>query len=320
MRRPNYGFLKVRAAFATIALALPFSITAEPQQGSWYQIEVIAFKRLAVAEDQPTAAPAPQPYPPTLVAIAPSANSPTRPQRIEQAMYLSAENTLSPRLASKASAEAQVDFRFADLALGPKNRALLTAVKAQQSEQADLTGEPDLISLSAERARSEALTALFERPSPAFRAVADEDRMLGGAARSIRRSSLYRILLHQSWTQPITGEETAILLQGGQQYGAAFELEGTLSVRKNRFLHIKTDLWFVRFGKTLTQQQDWSSHPLNSDFPALIKAAINGETFAAGNRYQMTEQRRLRSNEAHYLDHPQFGLIVQIRPVDPNAI
>jgi|SaaInlStandDraft_1057018.scaffolds.fasta_scaffold86626_2 hypothetical protein len=303
-----------------MVLAMPLGVSAEPQQESWYQIEVIAFKRLAAPADQPAAMPAPQPYPPSLIAIAPGTSVPTRPQRIEQAMYLLAEGNVGPRAHDETPGQAQVDFRFADLALGPKSRALLDAMKAQQSEQAVLDSDQAVIERSAERARSEALAALFRKPSPAFRAVAAEDRMLGGAARSIQRSSLYRLMLHQSWTQPITGEETAILLQGGEQYGAAFELEGTLNVRKSRFLHISTDLWFVRFNKTLVPQQDWQTHPLISDFPDLIKAAINGETFSSGNRYQMTEQRRLRSNEAHYLDHPQFGLIVQIRPDEPNPI
>ena len=303
-----------------MALALSLVASAEPPKGSWYQIEVIAFKRLTAAADQPAAMPVPRPYPPSLIAIAPGRSGQTQPQRIEQAMYLLAEDNISPRVGDETPAEAQVDFRFADLALGPKSRALLDAVKAQQSEQTELDSDQAMIEGSAERARSETLAAIFERPSPAFRAVAAEDRMLGSAARSIRRSSLYRLMLHQSWTQPITSKETPILLQGGEQYGADFELEGTLNVRKSRFLHISTDLWFVRFNKTLMPQQDWGTHPLISDFPDLIKAAINGETFDAGNRYQMTEQRRLRSNEAHYLDHPQFGLIVQIRPVEPDPI
>jgi hypothetical protein len=30
----------------------------------------------------------------------------------------------------------------------------------------------------------------------------------------------------------------------------------------------------------------------------------------------MAQQRRLRSNEVHYLDYPQFGIIIEIRPAE----
>ncbi|MCP3673658.1 MAG: hypothetical protein GY829_04200, partial [Gammaproteobacteria bacterium] len=34
------------------------------------------------------------------------------------------------------------------------------------------------------------------------------------------------------------------------------------------------------------------------------------------NKYVMQQSRRLRRNEIHYLDHPLFGLLIQIRPYE----
>ena len=49
-------------------------------------------------------------------------------------------------------------------------------------------------------------------------------------------------------------------------------------------------------------------------FVALLLAAARGLNHEPGYRYHMAQQRRLRSNEVHYLDHPQFGIIIEIRP------
>ncbi|MCP4414756.1 MAG: hypothetical protein GY808_19535 [Gammaproteobacteria bacterium] len=37
------------------------------------------------------------------------------------------------------------------------------------------------------------------------------------------------------------------------------------------------------------------------------------------NKYQMLQKRRLRSKEIHYIDHPLFGLLIQIRPYVKEA-
>jgi len=161
-----------------------------------------------------------------------------------------------------------------------------------------------------------AIQAVLSQESFAFRAVADADRNLEGAARSIRRSKDYRLLLHQSWTQPIDAQSTAILLQGGDQFGDQFELEGTLSVRRSRFLHVETDLWLTRFEATGSMQDPFQDHPMAEVYPALLLAAARGLNHEPGYRYHMAQQRRLRSNEVHYLDHPQFGIIIEIRPAE----
>ena len=63
---------------------------------------------------------------------------------------------------------------------------------------------------------------------------------------------------------------------------------------------------------------------LRRDFGAVVQMKDNGESLllparspAAETVYmQLAESRRMRSEELHYLDHPEFGMLVLITPVD----
>ena len=54
--------------------------------------------------------------------------------------------------------------------------------------------------------------------------------------------------------------------------------------------------------------------------PEVLKPLLKNTTVPSNYdkvyRYHMAKQRRLRSNEVHYLDHPQFGIIIEIRPAE----
>lgn len=155
---------------------------------------------------------------------------------------------------------------------------------------------------------------------------------LDQAARALERNAGYRILYRNSWHQPIREQQRAfpVYLQGGRELPlpvpelipfATFdndapghdegrvapastlltdgeeievplsvaltepELRGTLRLSLARFLHVEPNLWF---------------------------SGENDE----GERYHVpiTQSRRMRSEETHYIDHPLFGLIIRITP------
>ncbi len=85
----------------------------------------------------------------------------------------------------------------------------------------------------------------------------------------------------------------------------------------------------------------FSNEATTRDFPSLNTSSLNknlaynwqlDENFLSGdshdsivvqdvlNDYSMQQSRRLRSNELHYIDHPLFGMLIHIRPYDPNKI
>ncbi len=151
---------------------------------------------------------------------------------------------------------------------------------------------------------------------------------LANTAEQMRRAG-DRILAHRAWRQPVRerAQAFAVLIEGGTilaqptpetdsdsampaapipatDAGGRFttlppletseddsaapeirELQGALRFHLSRYLHLEPILWF-------------------------------GKDNAAGQRIwvKIDQNRRMRSEELHYLDHPLFGLLVRITP------
>lgn len=73
---------------------------------------------------------------------------------------------------------------------------------------------------------------------------------LGPENYTLGRAPGYRVLLHWAWRQPGLDIDNSpwVLLAGGEQYGEHHELEGSLRVVLNRYLHVQANLWHTRFG------------------------------------------------------------------------
>jgi hypothetical protein len=139
----------------------------------------------------------------------------------------------------------------------------------------------------------------------AFSALKRQDQNLNSIARSISRSSGYRLLSHQAWRQPMTDEADAmpILLQLGEQLDGLFEIDGTLRFYRSRYLHVTTDLWFTR---TLAADE---SQPLVDQ--ANLEAFLQ-QPAPTTVSVPMRHSRRMRSATLHFIDHPRFGVLIKI--------
>lgn len=94
-----------------------------------------------------------------------------------------------------------------------------------------------------------------------------------------------RIILAGSWHQalPPRGAPRRLVLQvGPRDASRRHPLEGTLATTVGRYVHLAAHL-------------QWR--------------------LADGGIAVLTERRRLRSNELHYLDHPAFGVLVHVQPL-----
>ncbi|WP_299201770.1 CsiV family protein [uncultured Amphritea sp.] len=156
---------------------------------------------------------------------------------------------------------------------------------------------------------------------------------------SLRRSSLYRVLFHEAWVQPIGGtkDQNVVRINGGDILdNGLYELDGYISIEKGRYLHFRSDLFHSR---RLTPAESQmllkpSPGPAILSAPQLAEATTTDETLtqsendsANGNRYlnqttipdfltvEMDTARRMRSSELHYIDHPLFGMLVIITPI-----
>lgn len=190
-------------------------------------------------------------------------------------------------------------------------------------------------------------------PQP-FSLVTAEQLRLRPAAERIQHASDVELLLHLGWLQPGLAEGQAVavhiydgMLDRGEPAVAAEalgelpRLDGTLRLILSRYLHLASDLLWREplAAQPLTpgaepagQYDDTASvtgeapSALADDGEATMDAmAALAEEYASEEvtpRYQVFRQqqsRLMRSNEVHYIDHPLFGIIVQITPYPPAA-
>jgi hypothetical protein len=111
----------------------------------------------------------------------------------------------------------------------------------------------------------------------------------------LQNSSEYHPLLHMGWIQPGLANDKAVgvLVEAGApsaDLGGAQPLSGVITVELSRYLHLDANLLYR---KAVTPSSE---------------GAPKFET------YQLSESRRMRSREIHYLDQPMFGVIALITP------
>lgn len=99
---------------------------------------------------------------------------------------------------------------------------------------------------------------------------------------------------------------------------AAQPLDGTLSIYRTRYFHVAADLLFnpVLDDDSLTPEEQTAERSRRLE--ALLAGQISFDEFQADMErepfpgYRLTESRRLRLGELHYLDHPRFGVIIRL--------
>ena len=166
----------------------------------------------------------------------------------------------------------------------------------------------------------------------AWRTLGEENRILRDMLARMEKQGDYRVLFHQAWRQPVRERARAfpLYLTGGEQRPVAAtetttpealdfglppldtgdadlaantgitgdqvtgshaqpvlqpELQGMIRLHRSRYLHVEPDLWFM--SQTAEGQPYW---------------------------VRINQNRRMRSDELHYLDHPLFGLLVRLTP------
>jgi hypothetical protein len=142
---------------------------------------------------------------------------------------------------------------------------------------------------------------------------APEAFRLSREASRIERRGAGRILFHGRWLQavPPREQDDPILVTGGETLSPplpAHELVGTVGVTLGRYLHFRADLFFHGPALGLTP----ASAVMAADGASTLTPT---ETVQAGGYMVLSESRRMRSEELHYLDHPKLGLVVRIDPV-----
>ncbi len=164
--------------------------------------------------------------------------------------------------------------------------------------------------------------------------------------------NLNRFSSSSSWTKPgfdnLTTDNEILDEEGLESddaiasisYQPVPEIDGAIRIYLERYLHINTQLYLRIPGQEEVDISDLnanlSSSLLNMTDDGVLDSNYEssfGWTFDANNwfdqnqqftlvdrllNYPLVQSRRVRSEETHYFDHPLFGVIVQIRPYEPE--
>lgn len=164
---------------------------------------------------------------------------------------------------------------------------------------------------------------------------------LAGMAKRIDKSSRYKLMSYKVWRQAGLSERKAkavhiqseqqvksLVPQGSDEYGNPVSelievplLDGTITISLGRFLHIHTDLLYTAALEDIQILPEPSANPVVDEPAAEVVIKTSQRLAPAGlehNRLQgfsLKTQRKTRSKETQFIDHPMFGLIVRITPV-----
>lgn len=268
-----------------LALLVHGAAHAQPvREDNWFQIEVTAFLYEDANLDVEN-------WSPTHLSLA----FPERLRRLSQlsdSLQLSDWSVLAPVLPTSI---------------------VTNALDALETPAAPLVGPPPYAPAQLDfRLPDVARTAFLQLPEQAHDFL--------GTNRAIAQSASHRIVFHGVWRQLLTrrGAATAIAVMAGRQFNERREVEGSLSfylTNSGDRVIIESNLWLNRFGTQAQEDSLWELPVL----PSLLLEPSQDETveqtqYFVNRIIQFQQNRDLRLEEFHYLDHPAMGLLVQVTP------
>ncbi len=178
-------------------------------------------------------------------------------------------------------------------------------------------------------------------------------REFRGKAAYMERNGPYRVLFHETWWQPIGTQRAALplILDRSGDTASYPALQGTVTLYRSRFLHLETNLWLNTEGGYLPGTWRMPAPPLGPVSlelvePPLLQAELE-EALEFGSAYDpswdqieelqdaglepapaypwrhavlLRQQRRMRSNEVHYIDHPLLGVVIKLTPLTTEEL
>lgn len=109
---------------------------------------------------------------------------------------------------------------------------------------------------------------------PLLEYLDSETHLLNDMAKSIGRRSNHQVLFHQAWHQELGAAAIApsIPIAGGESFDNHRELEGSIKLNKDRYLHITSDLWLTQY--ILRNNAQWDRLTQEATENSLLTASI----------------------------------------------
>ena len=307
------------ACLALFTLLLASGSSAEEMPLRWYQVEIVLFEILSDAavtaetlEHAPTGTLGPR-----SIALGPVWPEPLRPTRTAELEMLWAGVDAAPRL-QRISPGLDPETEVAILWLRRLNArsggvdldwlddveriewapervlpvpipAIEPTVRFERMSEALDPAEP----ASIEADDFEEAEVEIEIPLRlAFRSIESEALQLAEDAARLRRAGDFRVLAHLGWRQPFEAQAPAIpvAVQWRDPARDGVRLTGQIGIALRRYLHLEIDLMW-----------------------------LDGADEASAAWVPVTQARRMRSGETHYIDHPRVGALVRVTPFELEA-
>lgn len=161
--------------------------------------------------------------------------------------------------------------------------------------------------------------------------------------RKLEQHRLFKPLIHAAWRMPVKSQRNALPLHlfAGKNYALAssqsqlagqdlFEIDGDLLIYVERYLHVDSQLIVrteiekeISIVSSLASARQKANRDSSNAAEVMTQESIRNNNVKIENVITETlfdQKRRLRSEEIHYLDHPLFGMIIQIRKIPTNEL
>lgn len=161
---------------------------------------------------------------------------------------------------------------------------------------------------------------------------------LNNRAYALRKSRDYRLLLHTAWQQPAQEDRQKQAVYLHDQLPIPFvkssfppesseigpflqQLFGTLRLRISRYLHLDIDLTYRIAQEVQYNEQKDALMEAVKLAPEDNRFIFTSEpvTTIAQRGFRLQESRRIKSKEVHFFDHPLFGVLVYVTPLETDS-
>ncbi len=227
-----------------------------------------------------------------------------------------------------------------------KFETLPTSTSAEGAQTpAELSGPPPETNL---------LEATATTPTP-YQVLPHSELEFRGKAAYMQRTGRYHTLFHETWVQPMFSESetTPIIIDRSGDTETWPELQGSVKLYLSRYLHIETNLWLNTDGSYLPGQWKMPPPPLSPNSVTIIyppepvpdpneavlievlpvidsmmdvgeeeemEAVLLAPVYPWRHAILLQRERRMRSTEVHYIDHPVMGVVVKISPLSKEEL
>lgn len=126
----------------------------------------------------------------------------------------------------------------------------------------------------------------------------NERSLLSETADTLMHKPNYELMFHKRWVQNAEAKSKAkplALKTDDQQSDSGMQLDGNIRFYLSRYYHLDVDLSMREAGKHLLPFR-----PGKEDDQLV---------------YTIKQDRRIKTKELHYFDHPKFGMLVMVRPL-----